>query len=210
MGQTQKRPHKHAVAPLVEDTIPLFVETQVFFNVAGVVLWQFNDHGEIEAGARINLKGRFFPTVEAGIGLCDETHDETDIHVKAKAPFIRVGCDYNFIKSPLSPNRLYGGLRFGYTSFNYDLSAPTVDDPYYSGSQLEFNFKDLKSNATWMEFVFGLETRIWKHFSLGWTARYKRRINHRKTSLGSAYYIPGYGENDGSLFSGTFNVVFNF
>ncbi len=73
---------------------------------------------------------------------------------------------------------------------------------------LEYNFSDVKGNAAWAEVVFGLETRIWKHFSLGWSLRYKRRLSHKKTEVGKAWYLPGYGENDGHLFSGTFNLIF--
>ena len=201
--------HKHQDV-LLKDTVPFVVEKQLFFNVAGVVLWQFSDYGEVEGGVRLNLKGKYFPVIEAGLGLCDKTHDETDIHFKTSAPFARIGIDYNFMKDKMSNNRIYGGLRFGYTSFKYDMDAPPLNDPYWDGSRLDFNFKDVKSNASWCEFVFGLETRIWQRFSLGWSARYKRRLSHKVSDVGKAWYIPGYGENDGHLFTGTFNVVFNF
>lgn len=201
--------HKHQDV-LLKDTVALVVEKQLFFNVAGVVLWQFSDYGEVEGGVRLNLKGKYFPVIEAGLGLCDKTHDETDIHYKTSAPFARIGIDYNFMKDKMSNNRIYGGLRFGYTSFKYDMDAPPLNDPYWDGSRLDFNFKDVKSNASWCEFVFGLETRIWQRFSLGWSARYKRRLSHKVSDVGKAWYIPGYGENDGHLFTGTFNVVFNF
>ena len=201
--------HKHKDV-LLKDTVPLVVEKQVFFNVAGVVLWQFSDYGEVEGGVRLNLKGKYFPVVEAGLGMCDKTHDETDIHYKTSAPFARVGMDYNFMKNKMSTNRIYGGVRFGYTSFKYDMDAPPLDDPYWSGGQLDFNFRDVKCNASWCEFVFGLETKIWQRLSLGWTARYKRRLSHKVSDVGKAWYIPGYGENDGHLFNGTFNVVLNF
>ena len=59
-------------------------------------------------------------------------------------------------------------------------------------------------------FVIGLETKIWRGFSLGWTARYKKRLNHKTTETGKAWYVPGYGENDNHLFTGTFNAVLSF
>lgn len=190
------------------DSIPLLMEKQLFFNAAGLVLWQFSDYGEIEGGVRLNLKGKYFPVIEAGIGVCDKTHDETDIHYKTSSPFVRVGCDYNFMKNKQSDNLIYGGLRLGYSTFKYDMDAPSLDDPYWDGSVLEYNFKGVSSNATWAEFVFGLETKIFKNLRMGWTARYKRRLKHKTTNIGKAWYIPGYGENDGHLFTGTFNIVF--
>jgi hypothetical protein len=201
--------HKHADV-LLKDTVPLFVEKQVFFNVAGVVLWQFSDYGEVEGGLRLNLQNKWFPVAEVGLGMCDKTHDETDIHYKTSSPFVRVGCDYNFIKNKLSGNRIYGGVRLAYTSFNYDMDAPSLDDPYWSGNKLDFNFKDVKSDAFWCEFVFGLETRVWRKFSVGWSARYKKRLSHKTSDVGKAWYIPGYGENDDHLFTGTLNAVLSF
>ena len=201
--------HKHSDV-LLKDTVPFVVERQVFVNAAGIVLWQFSDYGEIEGGLKLNIKRKFFPVVEVGLGLCDKTHDETDIHYKTSSPFIRVGCDYNFIKNKMSDNRIFGGIRFGYTTFKYDMDAPPLDDPYWSGSQLGFSFKDVSSNASWCEFVFGLETKVWRCINLGWSARYKRRLSHKTTEVGKAWYVPGYGENDGHLFTGTFNVILNF
>ena len=206
---THAQSHKHSEA-VIGDTVDFIMEKQVFVNAAGIVLWQFSDYGEIEGGLRLNIKGKYFPTVEAGLGVCDKTHDETDIHYKTSAPFLRIGCDYNFMKNRKSPNRIFGGLRFGFTSFKYDMDAPPLDDPYWNDSQLAFNFKKVKGNASWCEFVFGLETKIWQHLRLGWTARYKRRLSHKTTDLGKAWYVPGYGENNGHLFTGTFNVVFSF
>ncbi len=201
--------HKHTDV-LLRDTVPFVVEKQVFFNVAGVVLWQFSDYGEVEGGVRLNLKRKYFPVVEAGVGICDKTHDETDIHYKTSSPFVRIGCDYNFMKNKLSDNRIYGGIRFAYTSFNYDMDAPSLEDPYWSGSKLDFNFKNVRSNAFWCEFVFGLETKVWRRFCVGWSARYKKRFSHKVSETGKAWYIPGYGENDDHLFSGTLNAVFRF
>ncbi len=111
------------------DTIPLLVGKQIFFNAAGVALWQFSDYGEVEGGVRVNLKGKFLPVVEVGLGMCDKTDDETDIHYKTSAPFIRVGCDYNFIKNKMSGNMIMGGLRLCYTSYKYDMDAPTLEVP---------------------------------------------------------------------------------
>ena len=201
--------HKHADVHL-KDTVPLLGDKQIFFNVAGVVLWQFSDYGEVEGGVRLNLKRKFFPVVEFGLGMCDKTHDETDIHYKTSSPFVRIGCDYNFIKNKSSNNRILGGLRLGYSSFKYDMDAPPLNDPNWSGNQLDFDFRNVSANATWCEFVIGLETKIWRGFSLGWTARYKKRLNHKTTETGKAWYVPGYGENDNHLFTGTFNAVLSF
>lgn len=199
----------HKPQVLTVDSVPTLMDKQVFFNLAGVILWQFNDYGEIEGGIRANIRGKFLPVAEIGLGVCDKTHDETDIHFKTSSPFVRLGCDYNFARDIYSGNKVLGGLRLGYTSFKYDIDAPAIDDPYWAGNQMSLNYKGVQSNAFWAEFVFGLETKLWKRLRIGWTARYKRRLNQKENEFGKAWYIPGYGENDNHLFSGTFNILFD-
>ena len=46
--------HKHADVHL-KDTVPLLADKQIFFNVAGVVLWQFSDYGEVEGDGRAHV-----------------------------------------------------------------------------------------------------------------------------------------------------------
>ena len=189
------------------DTLPLVMGYQAFVNVAGVVLWQFSDYGELEGGVRLNMRGKYFPSIEAGLGICDKTNDETNLHCKTTAPFVRLGCDYNFSRIKTSHNRIYGGLRFGYTTYKYDLDGPPLSDPYWQGGTADINFHGLSSSALWGEVVFGLETRLWRNLHVGWTARYKRRLHQKENANGNSYYIPGYGKNSDHLFTGTFNLV---
>lgn len=191
------------------DTLPLLMGGQAFFNLAGVVLWQASSYGEIEGGLRINMKGKYFPTIEAGLGLCDKTDEQTDLHCKANAPFLRLGCDYNFARNKAGHNRIYGGIRMAYTTYKYDLDGPTLHDPYWQDQQMPLHFSGLSSNALWAEFVFGIETKVWRNFHVGWTARYKNRIHQKENEVGQSFYIPGYGKNGGHRFTGTFNLVFD-
>ena len=48
-----------------------------------------------EVSIGVNLKNKFIPTIEFGMGGTD-TLNETGIHYKSKtAPFFRIGVDYN-------------------------------------------------------------------------------------------------------------------
>ena len=189
------------------DTLPLVMGYQAFVNIAGVVLWQFGDYGELEGGVRLNMRGKYFPSIEGGLGICDKTSDKTDLRCKTTAPFVRIGCDYNFSRIKTSPNRIYGGLRFGYTTYKYDIGGPPLNDPYWQGGTADINFHGLNSSALWGEVVFGLETKVWRNLHIGWTARYKRRLHQKENASGNSYYIPGYGKNSDHLFTGTFNLV---
>ena len=179
----------------------------VSVDLLGPVLAAVSSYGQYEAAVRMNIAQRFFPTIEAGWGVCNKTDDNTDLHFKTKAaPFIRVGCDYNFLNDVRSGHTLLGGLRLGYSTFKYDLSGKNLDDPYWNTST-PFQFESKSSNALWLELAAGVETAVWKRVHLGWSVRYRRRISHTTSTPGQAWYIPGFGKNDIGVFSGMFNVV---
>ena len=186
---------------------PFFGGVAVGVDVLGSGLAAFSTYGEYGVMARLCLKQKFFPIIEVGLGSCDRSDDATDIHLKVSAPYFRLGCDYNFLKNVKSRNRIFGGLRLAYTSFSYDISSSSLTDPVWH-DPVPFHYTDVKSNMFWGELVFGIETKIWRNFRLGWTARYKHRFHQKVSSPGQAWYVPGFGKNDTSTFGGTFNLVF--
>ena len=103
---------------------------------------------------------------------------------------------------------IFGGLRYAFTSFKYDVDGPAIVDPIY-GTETPFSYHDVSANAQWMEVVFGLEAKIWKFVHLGWSFRYKFQTHEKKTSIGRVWYIPGYGKSDGTCLGGTFNLIFD-
>ena len=186
---------------------PFFCGMAVGVDALGCGLAAFSTYGEYGAMVRVNLKQKFFPVFETGLGVCDRTDDGTDIHLKVSAPYFRVGCDYNFLKDLNSGNRVFGGLRVAYTSFSYDISSPSMSDPVWH-DQTDFAYNDVKSNMLWAELVFGLEAKIWRNFHLGWSVRYRRRFHQKVSVPGQSWYVPGFGKNDSSNFGGTVNLVF--
>lgn len=194
-------------APAQEHT-PLFTGAALSVDVAGMALAAATSYGQYEAALRVSLKRRFFPTVEAGWGTADHDDESTSIRFRTGAPYARIGCDYNFLRDLRSGNRLFGGVRLGYTAFKYDISAPDVPDPV-SGTPTPFRFDGVSSSAAWGELLFGLEARIWKSFHIGWSARYKVRLRQTYDEPGQAWYVPGFGKNGKTCLSGTFNLVFD-
>lgn len=59
----------------------------------------FGDYGQYEAALRINLKDRYFPIVELGIGKADHNDDATDITYNTSAPYAKIGVDFNLLKT---------------------------------------------------------------------------------------------------------------
>jgi hypothetical protein len=177
-------------------------------DLLGLVMYEVAHYGQIEGAFRLNLKGRYFPIVELGLGHSDYTDDETSLHFKTNSPYARIGCDYNFAKDLYSGNRVFGGLRYGYSKVKYDLSGPDLIDPIWQ-QHVPYQYKNLNANCSWAEMVFGLEAKIWSHFHIGWTVRYRLRISQKESHVGQAWYVPGYGKNDSHNFGGTFNLVFD-
>ncbi len=188
--------------------LPLLSGISVSADLAGAVMAVVSPFGQYEAACRLNLRGTFFPIVEAGWGLSDHTDETTDIHYKTGAPYFRVGCDYNFANNKRSGNRIYGGLRYGFSSFSYDVDGPDIVDAVW-GTSTPFRVTGVSGAAQWADIVFGLEAKVWGLLHLGWSLRYRARLYNKTSSVGSPWYVPGYGRNDGHFISGTFNIVFD-
>lgn len=197
-----------ATMALREKPMKLFEGASVSGDLLGLVMYGIANYGQLEGAVRVNLKGRFFPTLELGIGHSDHKDEETELLFKTNSPYARIGCDYNFAKDVRSGNRVFGGLRFGYTKATFDLSGPDLIDPVWQ-TAAPFQFKDLESKCSWGELVFGIEAKIWGIFHLGWNVRYRMRLNQKIPSVGQAWYIPGFGKNDTHNFGGTFNLIFD-
>lgn len=207
-GDTLK-PSKY-IAPLVEQPQLMFFQGfTLSADLFGPVQYLISDYGSFEAALRLNLLNTYLPIVEAGYGKCDCTDDNTDIHYKASAPYLRVGCDINLLKNKFQENRLFAGLRYGITSFKYDMDGPSIVDPIWGGSSA-FDNKGVKSTCHWAELVVGVQVKVWKNLHMGWTARYKKELSIGTTDFGKPYYVPGYGTTTNtSCWGGTYNLIFD-
>ena len=191
--------------PQVTDTIPLFRGFAVSADLVGVVQKMTGDYGQYEAALRLNLKDKYFPIVELGIGSADCTDDITNIHYETSAPYARIGVDFNLLKNKHDDYRLFAGVRYAFTSFKYDLTHPGMEDPVW-GNVAPYEHEDVKCSYQWFEAVFGVDAKIWGPLHLGWSVRYKSRLSADEGKLGNAWYVPGFGKSDSSTLGGTFNV----
>lgn len=189
--------------------IPLFAGVSVSTDLCGAAMATLSPWGQYEAAVRANFRQHYFPTVEIGIGSSNHTDETTGLHFKTHSPFFRTGCDLNIANNKRSGNRILTGLRYGFSTFTYDLNGPDIEDPVY-GEFLPYRFTGVNGRMHWVEIVGGLEARIWKFIHLGWTLRYKIRISEKKSTLGHAWYVPGFGKNAGGQVGGTFNLIFDF
>lgn len=197
---------KH-IAETPSDTIPLFRGVALSADLAGIAQMAFSDYGQYEAALRINLKDKYFPIIELGYGKADAENVISKLSYKTSAPYGRIGIDFNLMKNKHDIYRIYGGFRYAYTSFKFDVEGHDITDPVW-GDHIKYSAKDVKANYHWLEAVFGLDAKIWGPIRLGWSFRYKRRLIHDDGNIGNTWYVPGYGKQGGTRLGGTFNVAF--
>lgn len=191
----------------VTEKAPLFGGAAVYADIVGPMLKAFGSAGSnIEAGARLNFREKFFPVAEIGIGTCTREGAENTNKFKTTAPFFRVGMDYN-INKKINGNRFYAGGRYGFSSFNFDFTNDFLMDPVWQ-SFAPLRLEGQNAKCHWIELVIGIETKLWRFIRLGYTARMKFQVALSGVEFGEPYYIPGFGRN-GQPFGGTFYVAFD-
>lgn len=194
------------VQPPIDKDVPLFNGLAVSVDLVGPVQMMTGDYGQYEAALRINLRDKYFPVVELGIGHSDYEDDVTQISYKTNAPYAKIGIDFNLLKNKHDIYRLYAGLRYAFTSFEYDLSHPGVSDPVW-GNTAEYSVAGVKCSYHWAEALIGVDAKIWGPLHLGWSLRYRSRISYNDGSFGNSWYVPGFGKSGSSAIGGTFNVA---
>lgn len=190
------------------DSVPLFRGVAVSADLFGAVQRMVSDYGQYEAALRVNLKDKYFPVFELGLGDAKHTEDAvTGISTETTAPYGRIGCDFNVSKNKHDDYRVYIGARYAFTSFDVSISHPGVKDPVYGGTA-EYSIKDETCNCHWVEALFGVDAKIFGPVRLGWSVRYRQRLKQKMSSMGEPWYTPGYGRSGKNNIGGTFNLIF--
>ncbi len=188
------------------DTVPFFRGFAVSADLLGAGMLLMSDYGSVEGALRINLKDRYFPVFEAGYAESDKADAGTHVSYKTQAPYGRIGIDFNLLKNKHDIYRLYAGVRYAYTRYQFDIASPAVKDPVW-GDNVDFSTQGVDAYCHWAEVVFSADASIWGPLHLGWSVRYRNRLVSNEGELGKSWYVPGYGKSGKSNFGGTFNVI---
>jgi len=191
----------------IPDTIPFFRGMAVSFDLVGAAQLMLSDHGQYEAALRVNLHDQYFPIVEIGIGSANHKTDEnTYLSYKTRAPYFRIGVDFNIMKNKHTGNRIFAGLRYGQTSYKVDIDRQPYLDPVWQWPT-SFSFTDEQCSMRWAEALMGIDAKVFGPLHLGWSARYRLRLKHDDGPAGGTWYVPGYGIQDTSSLGATFYVA---
>lgn len=194
--------------PKIKNIYPTFYGLTLGVDIWDPIMRLFNQkYGLFGVSAELNLHNRYLPTIEMGLGKANNTPDDGNYTYTSPLSFyIKFGASYNFLFNKNPDYQFLGGIRFGYTSFKYDITNITVSSDYW-GETDKFDILDQKSNAFWGEIVMGIRVKIIQNFSMGWSVRYHFLFNYKKNPNSEPWYIPGYGAKDNDV-SGSFSVYY--
>ena len=149
-------------------------------------------------------------TVEAG--LMDFSMSKKDsvkgYNYIAKGNYFKFGPDYNLFKRnlPGEQNLVYFGLRYGFSKTSFHADNILIQDTIWTPRTASLTEKTI--SAHWIEFAAGIKVQFYKHFAMGWSARYKLLISPRK-GTDNPYYISGYGKgSENKSFGFTYSLYF--
>ncbi len=186
------------------DTVPLVKGIAVGYDIAGTIMRMAGDYGQYEANVKVNLRDRYFPTAEIGLGTAKHSTDAvTGISLETSAPYFRIGADINISKNKHDDYRVFIGARYAFTSFKQKIHG-TVDVPYWGGT-IDYAMSEESCSRHWVEVLFGIDAKLFGPVRLGWTFRYKNKISEKTNEGEELWYVPGYGKA-GHKLGGTFNI----
>lgn len=221
VGQDKKRDKKKDNP---NDTIiyPLFDGISIGYDILGPINKAYNKkYLTHEISIDVSLKNRYFPVLELGYGSANKWSDH-GIHYKSKAPYFRIGADYNFFHKKAHKHILSLGFRYGYSSFDYDIKNlpldddvwgndvienPSINDDIWGGS-ISLDKTRLSSSMHWLEFVLGVRTSIYKNLQMAITFRMKYRVSIERNPHGDPWYIPGFGNYDNSRAGINYSIIY--
>lgn len=187
---------------------PKIYEVSIGLNIWDPVMRAFGqDYGIGGVDIRLNMHNRYIPAVEIGLGQARHNADEYGYTYRSPlAPYAKVGIDYNFLFNSDPAYQLYGGLRYGFAPFKYEVTGAT-DSGTYWGDKTTFDIPSQSASAGWLEVVLGLRVRLWGNISAGWALRYHTILHQSHPVGGDPWYIPGYGTASSPL-SGSITISY--
>lgn len=214
-NSSSQRPQRR---PKTEPEIeyPLFNGLDIGVDILGPAMKLFgSDNMSAEAFADLDIKHRYFPTVELGYGKSDQTNDY-DTRYHSTTPYVRIGADYNVLWKKKHGNMFLIGLRYGFGTTTYDIDTPTdsgsasqtnLYDPVWKDIT-EYYHHGMKSNMHWIEFCAGVRVKVSGPIYMGWNIRLKYKLSATTGEFGDPYYIGGYGRYKSNVFGVTYSIIY--
>lgn len=188
---------------------------KIFCVAAGINIWDpvmrifGQNYGIASVWGELNMHNRYFPTLEIGLGQASISPEEMNFTFKSPlAPFFKIGASYNVFYNSDPRYKFLVGLRYGFSTFSYEVNDITVNDPYW-GSESSFSIPRQNATAGYLEVLAGVRVNIFSNFSIGWDLRFHKLLHESSPRYGKPMYIPGFGKR-GATLSGSFSLIYTF
>jgi hypothetical protein len=208
-GNPQPKKKTKKKAAKTEAPQPFFRSVAIQGDILNPFISKLSAPGSFsfESSVDVNIKNKWFPVWESGYASVNHTA-VNDAQFITHGLFNRIGINISLLKNtdntlPIK-SILYMGLRFGFSSFNYDLKNFTTTDDYWKTSQ-KIDVLNNHAFAKWGEIVAGVRVNVIKNFTMGWSLRIKVGLSSGNSTY-PPWYIPGYGQKDGSTFGFTYTL----
>lgn len=208
-SQVHRRPTSKKAVKKKAEPQPFLRSVTIQGDVAGPLISRLSTTGlsYAEAAVDVNIRNRWFPVWELGHASINHTADEGGQYI-ASSIYNRIGINVNMLKisdtKQITQSIFYVGVRFGFSSFHYDIHNLMLTDDYWNTSSVT-NLDGLKASAKWGELVAGIRVNLFKNISLGWSGRLKMGL-HTGNEFYTPWYVPGYGQTGGSVWGFTYTV----
>ncbi len=164
-------------------------------------------YASFDVSADLSLHNWIFPVVEAGVGFANNTPENGNFTYKGlPSVYAKVGVNYNFLYKSNPDYQFFFGLRFGFSSFSYDVTDITIKSDYW-GQTNTFDLPRQHATAMYGEALIGLRVKIAGPISMGWTARFHGKFGTPKGEQSQPWFIPGYGAK--SPLAATFSICYS-
>ncbi len=210
----QQRTERRNTEPEIE--YPLLNGLDVGIDILGPATKILgSDNYSMEAFADLDIKHRFFPTVELGYGR-SSTSNDYDTHYSSKTPYARLGADYNVLYKKRHGNMLLVGFRYGFGTTTYDVSTSAdsssasltnLTDPIW-GDNSTYSHDGMKATMHWIELCAGVRVNVSGSIYMTWNVRLKYKLSASVSEYGDPYYVGGYGRYKSNVFGLTYSIVY--
>jgi len=174
--------------------IPLYQGVQIGLDLGSPLSGLLSGSGGAAVSADVNLRNKYFPTIQLGHASYDKTSD-TGIHFTTSGQYFKLGVNKALAYSGTkAENLFYAGAHCGFSSFSYSLDN-LVSNVNYWGKSTATSLQDEKSTAGWIELVAGVRVQVLGPLSLGWNVQYRSTLHVSNGNYSIPAYIPGYGQN---------------
>ncbi len=145
----------------------------------------------------------------AELGHDNMTKNKSTYGFTTNGQYIRLGVNYNLYQNWMDrEDQIYIGGRYGFSTFSQTLNwyKPYTTNDYFPNNPVDIDREYSGLSAHWIEFVTGVNTRMFNNVFMGFSLRLTALISQKQPNDFENLYIPGFNQK----YSGAIGVGFNY